>query len=123
MVARLVCFGGFELDLETAELRSKSAATLAQRHTVVEFDRSINAAIMKLRITLGDTADKPTYIETLARRGYRFLATAEFDRPAQLESVVASVQHGSLVGSGCWRHDAGRSLSLILICCKQQCAH
>ena len=42
--------------------------------TVVEFDHSINSAIKKLRQALGDPADNPQYIETIARRGYRLLA-------------------------------------------------
>src|SRR5438874_8785247 len=40
--------------------------------TIVEFDQSINAAIKRLRQALNDSADNPRYIETLARRGYRF---------------------------------------------------
>lgn len=39
--------------------------------TVVEFDHSIHTAIKKLRKALGDSADSPRYIETVARRGYR----------------------------------------------------
>ena len=45
--------------------------------TVVEFDHSINAAIKKLRQALGDSADEPKYIETVARRGYRLLVRVE----------------------------------------------
>jgi serine/threonine protein kinase/tetratricopeptide (TPR) repeat protein len=45
--------------------------------TVVEFDHSINAAVNKLRQGLGDSAVKPRYIETVARRGYRLLVSAE----------------------------------------------
>ena len=41
--------------------------------TVVDFDRSINATINALRRALGDSADNPRYIETLARRGYRLI--------------------------------------------------
>jgi DNA-binding winged helix-turn-helix (wHTH) protein len=50
--------------------------------TVVDFDRSINATIKTLRRALGDSADDPQYIETLARRGYRLMVTTEY-----LESV------------------------------------
>jgi WD40 repeat protein len=42
--------------------------------TFVDFDHSLNAAIKKLRDTLGDSADSPVFIETIARRGYRFIA-------------------------------------------------
>lgn len=43
-------------------------------HTFVDFDRGLNKAMTKLRNALGDSADSPRYIETLHRRGYRFLA-------------------------------------------------
>lgn len=42
--------------------------------TFVDFDRSLNAAVAKLRQALGDSADNPRFIETQARRGYRFIA-------------------------------------------------
>ena len=45
--------------------------------TVVEFEHSINAAIKRLREALSDPADKPRYIETLARRGYRFIGQVD----------------------------------------------
>jgi len=50
--------------------------------TVVDFDRGINTTIQALRRSLGDSADKPRYIETLARRGYRLIVPIEY-----LESV------------------------------------
>ncbi len=53
--------------------------------TVVDFDRSINATIKTLRRALGDSADNPRYIETLARRGYRLMLPVEY-----LESVPAT---------------------------------
>src|SRR6266481_5140999 len=52
------------------ELRSK----LWPEDTFVDFDHSLNAAIKRLRDALGESADAPIYIETLARRGYRFIA-------------------------------------------------
>src|ERR1700746_1311916 len=42
--------------------------------TFVDFDNSLNTAINKLREALGDSADNPPFIETLPRRGYRFIA-------------------------------------------------
>ena len=45
--------------------------------TIVEFDHSINAAIKRLRDALGDTAENPKYVETVARRGYRLIVLAE----------------------------------------------
>jgi eukaryotic-like serine/threonine-protein kinase len=52
------------------ELRQK----LWPEHTFVDFDRGLNKAMTKLRAALGDSAESPRYIETLHRRGYRFLA-------------------------------------------------
>jgi len=49
---------------------------------VVDFDMGINTAIRKLRIALGDTATTPRYIETLPRRGYRFIAPLDADSEA-----------------------------------------
>jgi DNA-binding winged helix-turn-helix (wHTH) protein len=43
-------------------------------HTVVDFDHGINKAINKIREALGDSATHPRFVETVARRGYRFLA-------------------------------------------------
>src|SRR5262249_3413986 len=45
--------------------------------TFVDFDTGLNSAIKRLRDVLGDSADKPRYIETLPRRGYRFLGSLE----------------------------------------------
>jgi serine/threonine protein kinase/Tol biopolymer transport system component len=102
----LIRFGAFELDLRARELRKdgRSAglpeqsirvlAMLLERpgelvlreeirsrlwpnDTVVEFDHSINTAVRKLRLALGESADNPQYIETLARRGYRWIGSAE----------------------------------------------
>jgi len=42
--------------------------------TFVDFDHGLNAAIKRLRDALGESADSPVFIETLARRGYRFIA-------------------------------------------------
>src|ERR1700751_2112838 len=98
-----VSFGVFEVDLRSGELRKQGKriklqeqpfqvfAVLLQRpgdvvtreelrsqiwpqDTFVDFDNSLNTAINKLREALGDSADNPRFIETLPRRGYRFLA-------------------------------------------------
>src|SRR5260221_1882846 len=55
--------------------------------TVVDFDHGINMAIGVLRRALGDSADNPQYIETLARRGYRLLVT-----PERLETTTETVR-------------------------------
>lgn len=71
--------------------------------TVVDFDHSINTVIKTLRRALGDSAEDPQYIETLARRGYRLRITAEW-----LHSAVKNVAgpanapspaSGSLIGT------------------------
>ena len=101
-----VRFGAFEVDLRTGELcegervmrlqeqpfqilrmllerdgqlltREDIQKRLWPNDTVVEFDHSINAAMKRLRQALGDSADNPRYIETLARRGYRLLVRVE----------------------------------------------
>jgi len=46
--------------------------------TIVEFEHSISAAMNRLRQALGDSADKPKYVETLARRGYRWMVPVEW---------------------------------------------
>jgi DNA-binding winged helix-turn-helix (wHTH) protein len=50
--------------------------------TFVDFDHGLNTVINRLRETLGDSASNPRFIETLARRGYRFLAPVEATGPA-----------------------------------------
>src|SRR5216683_339330 len=96
-------FGVFEVDVRAGELRKQGVriklqeqpfhvlTVLLQRpdevvtreelrsenwpaDTFVDFDNSLNAAINKLREALGDSADNPRFIETLPRRGYRFIA-------------------------------------------------
>src|SRR5947208_3083113 len=104
--ARLVRFGVFEVDLRSGELRKKGIKVrlqgqpfvllitlLKQRgevvtreelqralwpeDTFVDFDHSLGTAINKLREVLGDSATNPRFIETLPRRGYRFIAPVE----------------------------------------------
>jgi len=99
-------FGVFEADLRARELRKQGrqlrvqeqpfvilavllerAGTVVSREelrerlwpsdTFVDFDHSLNTAVNKLREVLGDSATKPRFIETLARRGYRFVAAVE----------------------------------------------
>src|SRR6202453_207947 len=58
--------------------REEIKGRLWPNDTVVDFDRSINTTIKALRRALGDSADNPRYIETLARRGYRLMLTIEY---------------------------------------------
>jgi len=58
---------------------------------VVEFDTGLNTAIRKLRSALGDDADTPRYIETLPRKGYRFIARVDsVSPPAAAASLAAA---------------------------------
>ncbi len=66
--------------------------------TIVEFDRSINAAIMKLRSALGDTADEPRFIETVARRGYRLLVAVQVVEKKQVEGLPPPPKNRVLIG-------------------------
>ncbi|MGA7854030.1 MAG: winged helix-turn-helix domain-containing protein [Candidatus Acidiferrales bacterium] len=99
-------FGNFELNAQSGELRRngaklrlqdqpflvlrkllESAGTVVAREdlhaalwpadTFVDFDTSLNTAIKRLREVLGDSADTPVFIETVPRRGYRFLAPVQ----------------------------------------------
>ncbi len=56
---------------------------------VVEYDTGLNTAMRKLRISLGDEADTPRYIETIPRKGYRFIGTLEPELRVSLPSLPA----------------------------------
>jgi DNA-binding winged helix-turn-helix (wHTH) protein len=113
---RIARFGVFELDLNTGELRKggvklrlqgqpvqvlslllERAGDVVTREelreklwasdTFVDFDHSLNTAINKVREALGDSASSPRYVETLARRGYRFIAPVQV--PVQVPSANA----------------------------------
>ena len=104
-VHEIACFGPFELDLSTGELRKHGIriklqeqpfkilalllqepgqlvtrddiqAILWQNETIVDFEYGINSALTRLRAALGDSAHSPQYVETLAKRGYRFIGAA-----------------------------------------------
>jgi TolB-like protein/Tfp pilus assembly protein PilF len=107
---RRVCFGPFEIDEKTGELRKDGTKIRLQEQprqilqillehpgelvardelrkrvwptdTFVDFDHGINNAIKRLRESLGDTGETPRYVETLPRRGYRFLHAVATTRP------------------------------------------
>ncbi len=70
--------------------------------TFVEFDAGLNTAIKKLRTALGDAADNPLFIETVPRRGYRFVASVTQLQPivevAPQPSSASQASHGTLPG-------------------------
>jgi DNA-binding winged helix-turn-helix (wHTH) protein/tetratricopeptide (TPR) repeat protein len=108
--ANTVRFGPFQLDLRTAELHKNGTTTklpeqpfqilvelvehpgevvtrdeLRQRlwhsDTFVDFEHGMNSAVKRLRVALGDSAEKPLYIETLPRHGYRLMVPVEKSEP------------------------------------------
>src|SRR5205823_3995194 len=58
--------------------------------TFVDFEHSLNAAVKRLRAALNDSADHPHYVETLSRRGYRFIAPVNGVR-VEIESEARAV--------------------------------
>ena len=119
--ASICRFGVFEVDLQAAELRKNGVklrlqeqpyqvllkliehhgeivsreqlrATLWHGDTFVDFETGLNTAIKRLRETLGDSADNPTFIETLPRRGYKFIAPVEIP-VSQADKIPGSVDH------------------------------
>ena len=117
----VVRFGTFELDVRAAELRKGQEKVRLQEQpfriltmllerpgevvlreeickrlwpngTVVEVSHGINAAVLRLRDALGDSAEAPVYVETVARRGYRFLAPVQVEgrRPAPVPRAMPS---------------------------------
>src|SRR5215467_3741071 len=102
----VIRFGIFEVDLRAGQLRRNGLKVRLQEQpfqvlamllkrpgevvtredlharlwpadTFVDFDHGLNAAVKRLRDALGDSAENPRFVETLARRGYRFLAPLE----------------------------------------------
>lgn len=120
-------FGEFELDLQTGELLTGGRRTRLQdqpfqilvalldrqgglvtrdeltrklwpNNTFVDFDQSLNKAINKLRAALNDSAGTPRFIETLPRRGYRFVAVVEaIPKEGDAERKSAGDQSGTSV--------------------------
>lgn len=118
-------FGVFELDIRSGELRKSGAKIRLQEQplqiltlllerpgeivtrdeickklwpdgTFVDFERSVNAAIVRLREALDDSADNPRFVETIPRRGYRFIAPVQGpaeDKAAAGDARVATAVH------------------------------
>jgi TolB-like protein/Flp pilus assembly protein TadD len=66
--------------------REELRAEIWPADTFVDFDHSLHNAIARIRETLGDSADAPRYIETLPRRGYRFIERVDEAKPDNLRS-------------------------------------
>jgi len=85
--------------------------------TFVDFEHGLNAAINRLREKLNDDADKPRYIETIPRRGYRFIATVETPpNPEEKTEEASGLQQVSGSGSGrrLSRWSIGAALAVVL---------
>ena len=119
-------FGPFEVSAITGELRKNGArvklfgqpcqillmllrangevvprdtlrAALWSSDTFVDFEHSLNTAVKKLRQALGDNADAPTYIETVPRVGYRFLAPIEAECESPFPETIPASSPTALV--------------------------
>src|ERR1700736_5874852 len=113
---RIIQFGLFEVDRRAGELRRNGTRVKLQEQPFqilslllerpgegvtreelqgrlwpadpfVDFDHSLNAAVRRLRDALGDSAENPRFVETVARRGYRFLAPVDGATPAVASSA------------------------------------
>jgi DNA-binding winged helix-turn-helix (wHTH) protein len=125
--SRLRRFGVFEVDLAAGELRKNGARVRLQEQpfqvlcvllenagrvvtrddlrqkiwpadTFVDFDHSLNTAVNKVRETLGDSASSPRFVETLARRGYRFIAPVNGVEATSAKTLSASTSDTDRVG-------------------------
>lgn len=135
-------FGTFELDTNSGELRRngvklrlqeqpylvlrtllESAGRIVAREdlhaalwpadTFVDFDTSLNSAIKRLREVLGDSADVPVFIETVPRRGYRFLAPVQIRRNGAFALAQQSGAKHAVTSIRTWQIPAG---ALLLVC-------
>src|SRR6267142_1178420 len=127
--SRIICFSTFEVNLQTGELRQRGQKVKLQEQpfqllvalleqpgqvvsreelrsklwpadTFVDFDHSLNAAIKRLRDALGESADAPVFIETLARRGYRFIAPVNYSSTSEVIGATPARKQGRSFFSG-----------------------
>jgi TolB-like protein/DNA-binding winged helix-turn-helix (wHTH) protein/Tfp pilus assembly protein PilF len=118
---RILGFGSFEVDLSSGELRREGLKVKLQDQplrllvllleragevvtreelrerlwpadTFVDFDHSLNTAVRKLREALGDSAEDPRYVETLARRGYRFAVPVREREPPTPTALATDME-------------------------------
>ncbi len=121
-VGRRLCFGIFEVDLRAGELRKRGLRVRLQQQpfqvlgmllehpgevigredlqkalwpgdTFVDFDHGLNKAVNKIREALGDSAENPRFVETVARRGYRFIADVKVAEAAPAQSPELPPEH------------------------------
>ena len=134
VIRSLIRFGVFELDLASGELRKNGTrirlqeqpfrilALLLERpgemvtreevrvqlwpaDTFVDFDHGLNTAVNKLREALGDSASNPRFVQTVARRGYRFIAPVQVDgQMAAAGSTTSETSSGESTASDSFAH-------------------
>jgi Tol biopolymer transport system component/DNA-binding winged helix-turn-helix (wHTH) protein len=121
---RIIRFGAFEADMQTGELRKNGLKLKLSGHpfqvlaillerpgevvtrkefqnrlwpdTFVDFEDNLNTAVNKIREALGDSAEHPRFVETLPRRGYRFIGTIEpTEQPVEPVEPVKPKARGS----------------------------
>lgn len=146
--SRIIRFGAFEVNLATGELRQRGHKVKLQEQpfqilvallerpgelvtreelhsklwpedTFVDFDHGLNAAIKRLRDALGESAERPTFVETVARRGYRFIGNAadlsEQKGPGLAEKGPIPVQSLSQTVSRPWSRNWRFALAALVI--------
>jgi eukaryotic-like serine/threonine-protein kinase len=130
---KILWFGVFEVDLRAGEVRKQGVrvklqeqpfhvltlmlqrpgevvtreelrTAIWQSDTFVDFDNGLNTSINKLREALGDSADSPRFIETLPRRGYRFIAP-----------VNSNDRKGSVIAARSWKVVAPAAIVLLTV--------
>ena len=140
--AQIVRFGLFEADLKTGELRRGGAkvplqgqpfqvcAILLSRSgelvtreelrkqvwpedTFVDFDHALNTAITKIRLALGDEADNPRFVETLPRRGYRFIAPVVKPRSPEPIPTAPKTRSHTVTSKAKWIFAAATLFALL----------
>jgi DNA-binding winged helix-turn-helix (wHTH) protein len=133
----IVRFATFEVDLERGELRKNGLKIRLQdqpfqvlalllknpgevvtreelrdsvwpQDTFVDFDHALNTAVKKIRAALGDDADNPRFLETVPRRGYRFIAPLDREFAAMPEPVLVPPPTPAVV-----RNDPSRTFAII----------
>jgi DNA-binding winged helix-turn-helix (wHTH) protein len=116
-----VAFGEFVLDLRTGQLRrgrvriklpgqgllvltallerpgelvtrDELRRRLWEKETFVDFEHGVNAAVKRLRESLGDSAASPRFVETLPRRGYRFIAAVQQFPPERRQEELVPLR-------------------------------
>jgi Tol biopolymer transport system component/DNA-binding winged helix-turn-helix (wHTH) protein len=141
---KIIRFGAFEVDLNAGELRKQGLRLRLQEQpfqvlsallenpgevvgredlvrrlwpdgTVVDFDRGLNAAVTRLRQALSDSAETPRYVETVARRGYRFIAPVDSAAEPPLQPGEAQPELGSAPPLVAVRHNWLRPAAAVVI--------